>query len=74
MTMNSSTKLKRSVKSEPVLAKGWTALVRKLGKEDATRFIRMFSTGTGDSVKEAHDFWRGMSIDDIDTIVRNSMR
>lgn len=48
-----------------IILKGWKSLVRELGKEGATKFLRSFAFGQGDSVKEFKKMWQGMNLEQI---------
>ena len=48
-----------------IIQEGWQALVKKMGVDNATRFVVAFERGEGDTVKEIKRFWRGKSLDEI---------
>ena len=48
-----------------IIMKGWKSLVKELGAQNATKFLRSFSFGRGDSVKEYKEMWKGMKLEQI---------
>jgi hypothetical protein len=44
---------------------GWKLLVEQLGLQKATQFVMLLERGKGDSVKETHDYWGEVSLDEI---------
>ncbi|MCL2812076.1 MAG: hypothetical protein FWD25_09350 [Clostridia bacterium] len=51
---------------------GLDALVQRLGRAGAIRFLQLFNKGSGDYTKERDALFEGLSVDDIaDAIVRN---
>ncbi|MBI4671376.1 MAG: hypothetical protein HY741_06865 [Chloroflexi bacterium] len=46
-------------------ARGWDALVEKMGYADATRFIMLIDKGSGDAVKFFGNVWGNASAQDI---------
>ncbi len=48
-----------------LVARGWNALVEKLGYADATRFIMLIDKGSGDAVKFFSELWGDATAQDI---------
>ena len=46
-------------------AKGWKALVERLGVTEATLFLLQYQRGTGDYTKYRRDYFRNMTLDNI---------
>lgn len=53
-----------------VLVRGWRVLAETLGPVEATKFIRLLSRGSGDSVQYYKKMWGQKSVGEIDKIVR----
>lgn len=58
-------------KQNNILEQGFDALLKKLGPDGAGEFMRAFSKGKGDSVKEYNALWKGKGLDDIDKTLQN---
>jgi len=48
-----------------IILKGWKTLIKELGKEGATKFLRAFSFGQGNSVNDFRKMWQGMDLEKI---------
>lgn len=63
-----------NIPTTPVFLRGWQTLVQTLGPAMATRFLRTVAQGHGDSVREFHELWEGMTLDEIIGEVRRGRR
>lgn len=57
-----------------ILERGWHVLVEHLGVGDATRFIRSYYPGHGDSVKEIREFWGNKTVHEIAEEIREAKK
>ena len=66
--MNTAANFKNHIE---IQREGVDALVQKLGKAGAIRFLQMFEKGSGNYTKERDFLFKDMSVDDIaDAIIR----
>lgn len=55
----------KQLNTNEIVQTGWQSLVKALGPAYANKFLKVFSSGSGDCVKDFKKMWKGKSVDDI---------